>query len=391
MSIYKRGRVYWVHLTVAGGPTIRESANTRDKTAAQEYHDRRLAELWRTRKLGERPRVAFADAAADWLEGHASGKKTFEGDKVRLATMLPHLPTWLDELTTARMTEVRNKLRADRALTASTCNKYLSILSGIWRYAYEQERVEAVPYIPTLKGRKERTRRRFQALTLEQAARLLAELPDHLAAMARFSLATGLRDANVRGLRWENVDLARRLVLVHGDEAKAGDDIVVPLSDDAVEVLQSQLGKHATHVFTFAVFDKQGKQLRRQPIGKRSNNTAWRKARARAGLPTLRWHDLRHTWATWHAQGGTPGLTLQALGGWRDGRMVRHYTHLAGHDLLSHANAIRVPQIVRTNRTNFAQLAPETIPEETQTIDLTGVADGIRTHNNWNHNPGLYR
>jgi len=273
----------------------------------------------------------------------------FEGEKVRLATMLPQLPTWLDELTTARMTQVRNKLRADR------------------------------------------TRRRFQALTTEQAARLLAELPEHLAAMARFALATGLRDANVRGLRWEHVDLGRRMVLVPGDEAKAGDDIVVPLSDDAVEVLPSQLGKHATHVFTFAVFDKHGKQLRREPIGKRSNNTAWRKARVRAGLPTLRWRDLRHTWATWHAQGGTPGLTLQTLGGWHDGRMVRHYTHLAGRDLLAHANAIRVPQIVRIDRTKFAQSAPETTPENTQAIELSGVADGIRTHNNWNHNPGLYR
>ena len=209
--------------------------------------------------------------------------------------------------------------------------------------------------------------------------------------MARFSLATGLRDANVRGLRWQNVDLGRRLVHIHADEAKAGDDIVVPLSDDAVEVLQSQLGKHATHVFTFAVYDKQGKQLRRKPIAKRSNNTAWRKARLRTGLPNLRWHDLRHTWATWHAQGGTPSLTLQTLGGWHDPRMVRHYTHLAGRDLLSHANAIRVPPIVRADRTKIAQSEPISESGDPQGIDLNGVADGIRTHNNWNHNPGLYR
>ena len=388
MSIYKRGQVYWVHLTVAGGPTIRESAHTRDKTQAQEYHDRRLAELWRTRRLGERPRVAFAEAAADWLEGHAQTKKTFEGDKVRLATMLPLLPTWLDELTTARMAQLRDALRDQRKLSACTCNKYLSILSGIWRHAYERERVDAVPFVPTLKGRANRSVRRFQALTPDQAARLLAELPEHLAAMARFALATGLRDANVRGLRWENVDLERRFAHVPGDEAKAGEDIVVPLSDDAVEVLVTQKGKHATHVFTFAVFDKNGKELRRKPITKRSNNTAWRKARARAGLPTLRWHDLRHTWATWHAQSGTPGLMLQSLGGWQDPRMVRHYTHLAGLDLLAHANAIRVPPI---DRTKIAQSNPNPKPGDAQDIERIGVADGIRTHNNRNHNPGLYR
>jgi hypothetical protein len=69
-------------------------------------------------------------------------------------------------------------------------------------------------------------------------------------------------------------------------------------------------------------------------------------ARKRAGLPALRWHDLRHTWATWHAQAGTPAIVLQALGGWKDARMVRTYTNLAAIDLLDHANAIRLPTIL---------------------------------------------
>ena len=81
----------------------------------------------------------------------------------------------------------------------------------------------------------------------------------------------------------------------------------------------------------------------RRPITSGSNNPAWRKARKRAGLPSLRWHDLRHTWATWHAQAGTPTIVLQALGGWKDARMVRTYTHLAAVDLLDYANAIRLP------------------------------------------------
>ena len=71
--------------------------------------------------------------------------------------------------------------------------------------------------------------------------------------------------------------------------------------------------------------------------------------------------------------------------------MVRRYTHLAARNLLDHANEIRIPQIVRANRTIFAQPEPEPDPDDAQDIDLTGVADGIRTHNNWNHNPGLYR
>ena len=34
----------------------------------------------------------------------------------------------------------------------------------------------------------------------------------------------------------------------------------------------------------------------------------------RAGVTDLRWHDLRHTWASWHAQAGTPPNALQELG-----------------------------------------------------------------------------
>jgi hypothetical protein len=102
-------------------------------------------------------------------------------------------------------------------------------------------------------------------------------------------------------------------------------------------------------------------------------------ARKRAGLPALRWHDLRHTWATWHAQAGTPAIVLQALGGWKDARMVRTYTNLAAIDLLDHANAIRLPTILPA-------VPVSTDPEVQDNLNvISGVDDGIRTHNNRNH------
>ena len=45
-------------------------------------------------------------------------------------------------------------------------------------------------------------------------------------------------------------------------------------------------------------------------------------------LPRLRLHDLRHTWASWHVQGGTPLFVLQEMGGWASAEMVRRYAHL---------------------------------------------------------------
>ena len=49
----------------------------------------------------------------------------------------------------------------------------------------------------------------------------------------------------------------------------------------------------------------------------------------RARIENFRWHDLRHTWASWHVQKGTPLVALQELGGWESAQMVRRYAHLS--------------------------------------------------------------
>jgi integrase len=68
------------------------------------------------------------------------------------------------------------------------------------------------------------------------------ETAERLVPMARFALATGQRQANVRQLRWENVDFARRVAVVWADEAKAGAEIPVPLGDEALARLPAHLG-----------------------------------------------------------------------------------------------------------------------------------------------------
>ena len=47
----------------------------------------------------------------------------------------------------------------------------------------------------------------------------------------------------------------------------------------------------------------------------------------------FRWHDLRHTWASWHVQSGTPLNVLQELGAWESTEMVRRYAHLSSEHL----------------------------------------------------------
>ncbi len=171
---------------------------------------------------------------------------------------------------------------------------------------------------------------RVRWLTRDEASRLLNELPYHLESMARFTLATGLRASNVTGLKWSDVDLVRRVAWVHPEDAKGGKAIGIPLNNDAVVVLREQIGKHLTHVFTYG-----GKPILTNP-----NNTAWQTALKRSGIEDFRWHDLRHTWASWHVQAGTPLNVLKELGGWTSYQMVLRYAHLAPEHLAEHANRI---------------------------------------------------
>ena len=67
---------------------------------------------------------------------------------------------------------------------------------------------------------------------------------------------------------------------------------------------------------------------------------AWYAALERASIENSRWHDLRHTWASWHVQNGTPPFALQELGGWESPEMVRRYAHLGADHLAAYAERL---------------------------------------------------
>lgn len=141
------------------------------------------------------------------------------------------------------------------------------------------------------------------------------------------------------------VDLARRVARIHPDQAKARRAIGIPLNAEAILVLRRQVGKHRRFVFTH----------RGKPV--RSVNTkAWMAALRRAGIEDFRWHDLRHTWASWHAQAGTPPNALQELGGWESVDMARRYAHLAPDHLAEFAE--RLSRLRAVSGTNLAHSIP---------------------------------
>jgi integrase len=81
----------------------------------------------------------------------------------------------------------------------------------------------------------------------------------------------------------------------------------------------------------------------------RCSTKAWKAALARAGIEkTFRWHDLRHTWASWHVQSGTPLQELMELGSWASYEMVLRYAHLAADHLQGAACRIDATFLLHT-------------------------------------------
>ena len=324
MPLYKRKATWWIDFTTPSGECVRTSARTGDRVQAQELHDRLKAEAWRVAKLGEKPGYTWDQAALKWLEETAH-KATHAEDVAKLRWLQPHLTLKrLDAISRETIAEIARQKAAESS--KATANRYLALIRAILRRAsLEWEWIDRVPKVSLYAEAK----RRVRWITPEQARRLLDELPEHQREMVLFALATGLRQANVRDLRWDQVDLARKTAWIHPDEAKAGQGIGVPLNGLAMAVLGRCAGKHAERVFTY-----QG-----EPIAY-ANTRAWREALKRAGIADFRWHDLRHTWASWHAQNGTPLYVLQEMGGWQTASMVRRYAHLAPSHMAPHAEAV---------------------------------------------------
>ncbi|MEB8486699.1 site-specific integrase [Acidithiobacillus ferriphilus] len=336
--LYKRGKTWWISFTTPNGQRIRQSAGTTEKIQAEELHDSLKAQSWRQAKLGDRPEYLWDDAGVRWIEekGH---KASLHDDIQRLSWLQTYLRgKKLREITREAVMEIVSTKQKET--TAATANRYLALIRAILRICVEWGWLESAPQLRQYKE----PAGRVSWLTEEQAQRLLEELPDHLKDMAEFTLATGLRRRNVMDLEWSQIDMSKKLAWIHPDQAKSRKAIGVPLGSVAIAVLHRRLGQNLKYVFTYDG----------HPVTDVTTK-AWYKALSRAGVqPGFRWHDLRHTWASWHAQRGTPLHVLQELGGWSSSVMVQRYAHLSTEHLSGFVENVS-PHAVRGRDTNLSQ------------------------------------
>lgn len=323
------------------GRRCRASAFTADREEARRKRDLEAQRLWSVAVAGERPAMTWNEASLEWLaQQERQGVRTIEDMRDKLRWFAPHLGelrlTDIDDAVVSTVLGVKRKegrrlpRGRRRVLASATLNRYYAVISAVFHFAILKSWATHCPRFVEKVREATGEERTVRWLKPEEWSRLHAALPLHLRQMARFAIATGLRERNVTHLEWERVDVARRIAWILGDGSKSKRAFQVPLNSDALAVILEQQEARDRH--DLWVFPFKGKAID-NPAG-----AAWKKAKARAGIDAkFRWHDLRHTWATWHVMNGTKLEVLMALGGWHSYEMVLTYAHQADTYLAQYA------------------------------------------------------
>lgn len=339
--IYQRGKrkIYWYRFRFAGR-TVHESARTTSKMMARAAERQRRTELERKwNKLEKRVLPpTFNTAATNWLEDRKArlAASTTETYGAALAHLRRNFGTLLICDFTARDVARYQETRKTAGAAAATVNKEViclgSILKkyGLW--------AELGPDVKMLEEAEVGT-----ALTQEEETRLLREASkvghaghnqghwSPIFTVTQLALNTGLRHSEIRRLKWRNIDFLNRLLKVAESKTPAGAGRYVPLNGPAMVALDIWAARFSNRLPQAFVFPscENGKICQDRPIA--NWRTAWRKICKAAGLPQLRFHDLRHTAATKLLENGVPYATVAQILGWSPTtavRMAKRYGHI---------------------------------------------------------------
>jgi integrase len=228
----------------------------------------------------------------------------------------------LAKLTPSVVAEARDKLadrrnRAGKSLTGSTVNRHLTALSGVLRVAVrEYGWLPRNPVANVTKFEDSRGRERFlsdaervRLIDACKASECAALLP-----IVQLALATGARKGELLSLQWSSVDVDRRTIRFL--DTKNGESRTVPLAPTAIATIRAW--RHG-RLPLGDVFPKAESPL----------DVSFRIARDRAGLGDFRFHDLRHSAASYLAMSGASLMDIAAILGHKTLAMVKRYSHLS--------------------------------------------------------------
>jgi integrase len=343
MSVFKRGRIWWykftfnsVHIRVtslSGNKSVCERLE-REHRRRLELNKGGLAEIAKPKLFSVAAKAYLVDREPHWAV------KT----RVVHANSLTHLESPFGKLMLSEISaESVSKYQRDRlknGASGRTINIEVSLLRLILRkHKLWQNIADDVQMLKENKdiGRELKEDEIFRLLTAAKGSASRSLSPAIVV-----SLHTGLRNEELRLLRWRQVDLLDGSIAVGKSKTEWGKGRVVFLNQTALQALQDWRSQFPEAQPSHAVFPRESYGLIGQkgtfggkvapyetfpsdPIG--SWKSAWQQAKKTAKVE-CRWHDLRHTFVSRVAAGGATDGTIQSIAGWMSPKMIERYSHV---------------------------------------------------------------
>ena len=321
-QVYKRGKVWWVRFQHEGKRVQRSARTTRKDEALKVLVE--LQEKVRRRQPLDPDRHSFEEAAERFVQEHLPLLKpnSAAGYHTHIRFMLEQFQgLHLDEIDRVKIADYISSRR--RAGSSSpTIRRHLATLSSVFTRAIGWGWITENP-VKTIDRRAiPEARPRVRYLTRVEYRRLLAEAAPHLKPIIEVAALTGMRAEEILSLTWVQVDLDRREITL--TKTKTNTPRVVPLSREAVAVFVTT-PRHITSAWVFCD-PLTGRRYRKLKTG-------FHGACRRAGIENFRFHDLRHTFASWAVQSGMDLYRLSRILGHATTQMTQRYAHLATADL----------------------------------------------------------
>jgi integrase len=278
-------------------------------------------------KTAEAQKRTFGELLDKYEKEVLSYKQGIENQKHYLAYWRAEFGEYfLADVTAPRISETRNKLigsknRYGREIGVSTANRYTTALGHVFTVAINQfEWLEANPIAKVQKLKEPRGRVRY-LLDWEREV-LLAECKKsqnkYLHAVVVAALSTGARKAEILTLKWEDVNLELGQVVFH--ETKNGERRSSPLRGFANELFREIYIERGNNIYVFQ------SETTGRPIDIR---TAWEVAVKNSRITNFRFHDLRHSAASYLAMNGASIAEIAEVLGHKTLQMVKRYAHLS--------------------------------------------------------------
>jgi integrase len=335
MGLSKRGDVWWYEFLFAGR-RIRESAKTTSKTVAKQAEQNRRRELERgfngVEDVREDRVRSVRDVAAEYLEQYCLRNKSAVYAKYAVGHVTRHLGKMMVVDLTDKTVTGYQTARLKEGAAPKTINEEVGFLLRLLGEAGDLVRLR-LRRQKTLKlavrgqvGKAYSPEEKEKLLAAAKAARSPAIYPALMLA-----LNAGMRDAEIRGLQWERLDLDTAILTVGESKTEAGEGRTIPLNSvllaamiDYQEWYQNRFGKPQPEWYVFAFGKPWPCDPTRQMV---TLKTSWNNVRAKAGV-TGRWHDNRHTLITDLAESGAADETIRDIAGHVSPRMLKHYSHI---------------------------------------------------------------